>query len=378
MPRRVTSRSPRDRRSPGSLRAARSARVRSTSSSRLVASAVHGSAAAPAEPAAIDSPGSVFENASPISAAAVSIADRRAASWSDSTETIAAASRGIAFRLLPPSKETSRNGVDACAPRSARPSTFSAFERPSAIPVPECPPCPPLTATSSATAPASEAARGASIRIHVSVLPAQPTVSTPSSSLSRLMMVEPVRRDPSRAFAPSRPTSSATVISSSSGPCGSDSSSTSAIMAAIATPSSAPSVVPSAVSHSPSRRSAIRPSAGSFGLEGSRSHTMSRWPWRMRVGALSRPGVAGTRTTRLRPESCCSSNPCSSAQARTCSITGSSCRDGRAIFVSVSKCRQNDAGSSPTSTDVSAGGLAMTRGYATVRAEATATRCLPG
>ena len=82
--------------------------------------------------------------------------------------------------------------------------------------------------------------------------------------------------DPSSAFAPSSPTSSATVIRSSSGPCGSDSSSTSAIIAAIATPSSAPSVVPSAVSQSPSRTSTIRPSAGSFGLDGSRSQTMSR------------------------------------------------------------------------------------------------------
>ena len=55
------------------------------------------------------------------------------------------------------------------------------------------------------------------------------------------------------------------------------------------------------------------------------------------------PGVAGTRTTRFRPASCWTSNPCSSAQARTCSITGSSWREGRAIVVSVSKCCQNGA-----------------------------------
>ena len=113
----------------------------------------------------------------------------------------------------------------------------------------------------------------------MSVEPAHPTVRTPSSSLSRLIRVEPVSSDPSSAFAPSSPTSSATVISSSSGPWGSDASSASAIIAAIATPSSAPRVVPSAFSQSPSRTSAIRPSAGSFGLAGSRSHTMSRCPW---------------------------------------------------------------------------------------------------
>ena len=45
----------------------------------------------------------------------------------------------------------------------------------------------------------------------------------------------------------------------------------------------------------------MRPSAGSFGLEGSRSQTMSRWPWSTTVGAASRPGLAGTRITRFRP-----------------------------------------------------------------------------
>ena len=211
-----------------------------------------------------------------------------------------------------------------CASRSARPRTLIAFDRPSAIPEPEWPPCPPLTVTASVAAPSAAGSRGASMWIQVSVLPAQPTVRRPSSSLSRLRRIEPVSSDPSSAFAPSSPTSSATVMSSSSGPCASESSSTSAIIAAIATPSSAPSVVPSAFSQSPSRTSAIRPSAGSFGLDGSRSHTMSRCPWRMSVGACSRPSLAGTRITRFRPVSCWSSNPCSAAQARTCSITGSS------------------------------------------------------
>ncbi len=127
--------------------------------------------------------------------------------------------------------------------------------------------------------------------IHVSVLPAHPTVSFPSSSLSRLTRTVPVTNFGSSPFAPSRPTSSATVMRSSRGPWRFDSSSTSAIIAAIATPSSAPSVVPFAVSQSPSRASSIRPSAGSFGLSGSRSQTMSRWPlqgdFRRRLPALA-------------------------------------------------------------------------------------------
>ena len=269
-------------------------------------------------------PASVLMYASRIVADAAATASRKAGSWSAATEQIAIASRGIALRLLPPASETSRNGTVWCASRSARPSTLTAFDRPSAIPVPEWPPLPPLAVTPSVTWSPSADSRGALMRIHVSVLPAHPTVSRPSSSLSRLTRIEPVTSAGSSAFAPSSPTSSATVIRSSSGPCGSDSSSTSAIIAAIATPSSAPSVVPSAFSHSPSRTSAIRPSAGSFGLDGSRSQTMSRWPWSVTTGAFSRPGVAGTRMTRFRPASCCSSKPCCSAHARTCSITGSS------------------------------------------------------
>src|SRR4029078_10719546 len=80
---------------------------------------------------------------------------------------------------------------------------------------------------------------------------------------------------------------------------------------------------------------------------------MSRWPWSETIGAPSRPGVAGTRMTRLRLASGWSATPCSAAQARTCSITGSSCREGRGIRVRASKCVQNPEGSSPARTVVS-------------------------
>ena len=325
--------------------------IATTSRSVRVAISVQASPAAAALSTVTVAPGSVFAYASCTTAVADSIAARNASSRSPATEQTAIASRGIALRLLPPSSDTSRNGATSYASRSTRPSTLIAFARPSAICTPEWPPSPPPARTESETASAEDAARGASTRIHVSVLPAQPTVRTPSSSLSRLISVPPVSRDPSSAFAPSSPTSSATVIKSSSGPCGIDSSSTSVIIAAIAIPSSAPRVVPSAVSQSPSRTNTIRPSAGSFGLEGSRSQTMSRWPWRISVGADSRPGVAGTRMTRFRPASCSSSNPRAAAQARTCSITGSSRREGRAIRVSASKFSQNGAGSAPASAE---------------------------
>ena len=238
------------------------------------------------------------------------------------------------------------------ASRSALARTLIALARPSSMFVPEWPPRPPSAETATAMEPGAAADRSPSRWTHVSVLPAQPTVSVPSSSLSRFSRIFPVSSAGSRPLAPSRPTSSATVISSSSGPCGSDVSSASAIMAAIATPSSAPSVVPSAVSHSPSRSRAIRPSAGSLDESGFRSHTMSRCPWSTTVGADSRPAVAGTRTTMLRAASERRSKPRESAQRSTCAITGSSCREGRAIAVSSSKRCQNAAGSSPLNTEL--------------------------
>ena len=167
------------------------------------------------------------------------------------------------------SSETRRSGTWRCASRSARPRYLTAFARPRWICMPEWPPRPPSAVTASVTAPSSSgAARLASTRIQVSVLPAQPTVSVPSSSLSRLTRILPSSSEPSRPLAPSSPTSSATVISSCSGPCGAT------------RPRPAPSSRrsrrrrrrrASCRRRSATRRrgsSSIRPSAGSLGLSG--------------------------------------------------------------------------------------------------------------
>src|SRR5262245_11128911 len=212
---------------------------------------------------------------------------------------------------------------------------------------PEWPPRPPATETTSVLEPSAAGVRSSRRRTHASVLPAQPTVRWPSSSLSRLRSTEPETRAGSRLLTPSSPTSSATVMRSSSGPCRSESSSASAIIAAIATPSSAPSVVPRALSQSPWRTSSILPSAGSFGLAGSRSQTMSRCPWTTTVGALSRAAVAGTRTTRFPAASRAASKSRSPAHSLMCATTISSRRDGRGILVSASKWRQKAGGSRP-------------------------------
>ena len=96
----------------------------------------------------------------------------------------------------------------------------------------------------------------------------------------------------------------------------------------------------------------MRPSAGSFGrrrvaladhvqmaLEYERRRRLAAWGRRHadRRGCARRPARARSRAA--------------SAHARTCSITGSSWRDGRAILVSASKCPQKGAGSSPASTE---------------------------
>ena len=323
-----------------------------TSSNAPVASSLQASDAASASATAAVAPESVVLNALRTVATAPSTAFSKAWRLPPPTETTATASRGIALRLLPPFNETRRNGASRYASRRTRPRTLIAFARPSAMLLPECPPSPPLAVTESVTESGAVGSRGFSTWIHVSVLPAHPTVSFPSSSLSRLTRTVPVTNFGSRPFAPSRPTSSATVMRSSSGPWRFDSSSTSAIIAAIATPSSAPSVVPFAVSQSPSRASSILPSAGSFGLSGSRSQTMSRWPCSVIFGADSRPSLAGTRTTRFPAESPSTSKPCCSAQERTWSLTASSWREGRAILVSASKWPQNASGSSPDNTGV--------------------------
>ena len=85
-------------------------------------------------------------------------------------------------------------------------------------------------------------------------------------------------------------------------------------------PSSAPSVVPSAATQSPSTTTPMRPSRGSYGLSGSRSHTMSRCACR----TTDRRGLA-TRTSReprrrrCPPSSTARRSPRSDAHARTCS-----------------------------------------------------------
>ena len=107
------------------------------SSSRAVASAVHGASDASALSTAIERLGSVVVNASRIVAAEAATAVRNASSSPAATEQTAPASRGIAFRLFPPENETSRKGTVSDASRRARPRTFTAFDRPSAMPMPE-------------------------------------------------------------------------------------------------------------------------------------------------------------------------------------------------------------------------------------------------
>ena len=222
--------------------------------------------------------------------------------------------------------------------------------------------------------PPATGSRGCEIRIHVSVLPAQPTVSRPSSSLSRLIRIVPSTSDRVEAVRALEPDL-----------LGHRHQQLRAARAAATRPRRAPSSPRSrrrrrrrASSRSRSasrrrRRARSAPRPGSFGLSGSRSQTMSRCPWRTTVGAASRPGVAGTSKTRLRAASCRARSRAPSPQARTYSITGSSWRDGRAIVVSVSKCSQKAWGSSPVSTDV----LVLMRTPSSGSSEPSALRSVP-
>ncbi len=163
---------------------------------------------------------------------------------------------------------------------------------------------------------------------------------------SRLSRMRPETSAGSSAFAPSSPCSSDTVKRSSRGPCAISGSSAAAIAAATPIPLSAPSVVPSASTQSPSRTTLIRPSRGSYGLDGSRSHTMSRCAWRTTVCAPSRPDEAGIWTTTFPAASTSDAKPRSPAQPNTCARAASSCFGGRGIRVSSRKCSQTRRGSS--------------------------------
>ena len=213
----------------------------------------------------------------------------------------------------------------------------------------------------------------------MSVLLAEPTVSLPSSSLSRFSSVAPLhegRVEPTRALA--RPTDllvdrhqqlqravrQRLVLGQRHHRRDAD-----AVVGAERRP-----VGGQPVAVADKRDPALGRIVGAVRR---RSQTMSRCPCRTRTGADSRPAVAGTRTTRLRAASWRSSKPCSTAQSRTCSITGSSCRDGRAILVSASKCRQQARGSTPLSTALSVshrGSLAVTGRCARRRPSCRASR----
>ena len=236
------------------------------------------------------------------------------------TTTAALASRGIALRPAPPSRLTIRTPGDA---RSTRARTLIAFARPSAMSPPECPPSPPLTATRSGVPSAgSRGARERDDRVRA---------AGAADGQRRVLLAVEVEQDAAgdqrgveartrRPCPPPRRRSSAARAARAAP----RDRSASAIIAAIATPLSAPSVVPSARSQPSSRTTSIRPARGSFGLSGSRSQTMSRWPWRITVGARSRPGVAGTATTRLPAASRRVAKPCSAAHASTCATAASS------------------------------------------------------
>ena len=195
-----------------------------------------------------------------------------------------------------------RNGASRYASRSARPTTLIALERPSSMLLPECPPRPPARAHRRAS---PHRRRGLARLFDPdprSVLPAHPTVNLPSSSLSRLIRIAPPATSfRSSPFAPSRPTSSATVISSSSGPWG-----VRLILGEGHHRRDRDAVV--GAQRCPVRRqplavakSSIRPSAGIVGLLGSRSQTMSRWPCRVISGPPPGPRSPAPRPRGSRP-----------------------------------------------------------------------------
>ena len=110
-----------------------------------------------------------------------------------------------------------------------------------------------------------------------------------------------------------------------------------ASIAATPIPLSEPSVVPSAVRYSPSITGRIASLSKSNSVPLFFSWTMSRCDWSTIVGALSRPGVPGLRTTTFPTSSTWWSSPAFSAIARTWARACSSFFEPRGMVRIVSK-----------------------------------------
>ena len=247
--------------------------------------------------------------------------------------------------LLPPLSETRRNEAFACASRSTRPRTLTAFERPSAI------------RARMSSLPAGDLTDRIGLgRCSLAERRCAPTCpcfphthrQAPSSSLSRL----------TRSTLTSAP-------SSDSRPRGRP----------LPPPSSAARaargqrLVLDQRHHRCDRHPVIRaerrsfrvqplpvanernaPSAGSFGLEGSRSQTMSRWPWSTRSAPTRGPvsPELGSRGSVRRPAR--ARTPAGRPTRERARSPAPRARDGRATFVSASKCPQNQPARAPSTS----------------------------
>ena len=144
----------------------------------------------------------------------------------------------------------SRTGAASARDARQRASSLLALARPAPISMPEWPPWRPETVRTHLVPALSS--MGREPKMSHRAPPAQLTVRTPSSSLSRLMSLRPFRSPQSRASAPSRPISSSAVNTASMGGWGMVPSSSTARIMATATPLSPPRVVPRALTQSPS------------------------------------------------------------------------------------------------------------------------------
>ena len=203
---------------------------------------------------------------------------------SSSDTTISALlSTGIALSLSPPSTEIIQNGSASCSSNNSLPSKMFALARPLSISEPECPPTRPWTGSVIAVPSAEAQLIG---RNDVAFTPpAQPARKCPSSSESRFKRYFAFRSAVSSAMAPSMPTSSSVVKTTSSSGCSIVLSSRIANPMATAMPSSPPRVVPFAWTY-PSSTTRFSPSfSKSKSTPASLTHTISRCPWSIRTGA---------------------------------------------------------------------------------------------
>ena len=259
---------------------------------------------------------------------------------------VATDSRGIAFRKPPPSIDTTRAWLFSDASDNKRFMILFALPRPRWISMPEWPPAKPLTVIWKHWQESGKASGAYDPVATISTPPAQPMVSSSSSSVSKFSIIWPVKWPACNSLAPVIPVSSSIVNNASMGGWSMSVEANTDMMAATPRPLSAPSVVPLALTQSPSTSIWMPCESKSNSVSAFFWCTMSKCDCKTTVFDFSLPAVAGLRIMTLPAWSTLVSKLSDSPNDLMNSMTRSSFFEGRGTAFRSQKWFQTLVGSS--------------------------------